>query len=111
MQKGIMVLMVVLGVLVALFLGGAGILGYAYGIDPGTMRAIGASFSPLVLYVVIGLGCLLVFWLSRPRTPQMHSRAVPSNSSASALDISKMRYAKGEITKEQYDAIKHDLGN
>lgn len=110
MQKGIMVLMVVLGVLVAMFLGGAGILGYAFGMDPGTMRAIGASFSPIALYVVIGVGCLLVFWLSRPRTPQMHARGVSSNNPASALEVSKMRYARGEITKQQYDAIKHDLG-
>lgn len=110
MQKVIMVLMVVLGVLAAMLLGGAGILGYGFGMDPGMIRAIGASFSPIFLYVVIALGCLLVFWLSRPRTRPVHAGAVPSNSSGSALDVSKMRYAKGEITKEQYDAIKHDLG-
>jgi len=27
----------------------------------------------------------------------------------SALDISKARYAKGEINKEQFDTIKRDL--
>jgi uncharacterized membrane protein len=108
MQKVVMVLVVVLGVLAALLLGGAGMMGYSFGMDSGMMRGIGATFSPVFLYVVIGLGCLLVFWLARPRT-RTHVAAVAS-SSTSALEVSKMRYAKGEITKEQYDVIKHDLG-
>jgi putative membrane protein len=29
----------------------------------------------------------------------------------SAMDILKKRYAKGEITKEQYDQMKKDLGS
>jgi putative membrane protein len=29
----------------------------------------------------------------------------------SPLDIAKSRYARGEITKEQFDALKKDLGN
>jgi len=109
MQKVVLVLMVVLGVVAALLLGGAEIMGYnGVGMDSGMMRGIGATFSPVFLYVVIGLGCLLVFWLSRPRT-HTHVAATASNST-SALEVSKMRYAKGEITKEQYDVIKHDLG-
>jgi len=108
MQKVVLVLMVVLGVVAALLLGGAGMMGYGFGMDSTMMQGIGAAFSPVFLYVVIGLGCLLVFWLSRPRA-HAHVTAAASNST-SALEVSKMRYARGEITKEQYDVIKHDLG-
>ena len=34
----------------------------------------------------------------------------PPASSQTALDILKMRYAKGEITKEQFDEMRRDLG-
>jgi len=33
-----------------------------------------------------------------------------SENKSGALDILKERYAKGEITKEQYDNMKKDLG-
>jgi len=109
MQKVVIVLMVLLGVLAAMLLGGAGMLGFGgFGMDSGMMTGIGAMIAPWFLYVVIGLGLFIVFWLSRPQT-HTHAGAAGSNS-ASALDVSKMRYARGEITKEQYDAIKHDLG-
>jgi len=32
-----------------------------------------------------------------------------NTNQVSALDILKKRYVKGEITKEQYDQMKHDI--
>lgn len=101
------VLVVVLGVVAALFVGGAGMLGFGgFGLDSGMMSGIGAMVTPTYLVVIIGLGLLLALWLSRPRNLPVAAKS----SSTSALHISKTRYAKGEITKEQYDAIQRDLG-
>lgn len=100
------VLVVVLGVFAALFVGGAGMLGFGgFGMDSGMISRISAMLTPTYLVVIIGLASLLAMWLSRPRTLPM-----AKHSSTSALHISKTRYAKGEITKEQYDAIQRDLG-
>lgn len=35
----------------------------------------------------------------------------PSSASQTPLEILKLRYAKGEITKEQFDHMKRDLEN
>ncbi len=103
MQKVGIVLVIVLGVLVALLVGGAGMMGYSgFGMDSGMMSGIGASIAPIYLTLIIGAGALIVVWLAR--TPR-HAVATAS----SALDISKARYAKGEINKEQFDTIKRNL--
>ena len=47
----------------------------------------------------------LVVWLVRNVTGHGGSRSDSQNP----LDIAKARYAKGEITKEQFDQIKKDL--
>ena len=70
--------------------------GYGYGFSP--FRAI-FWFASWAL--VIGGGALLVVYLVR--------NAKSSPASELPLDILKARYARGEITKEQFDAIKHDL--
>lgn len=109
MKKVVLVLVVLLGVLAALLLGGAEMLGYSgFGMGSGMMTGIGGMVAPIFLFGIIAFGVLLVFSLSHPRTRTIEANS--NSSSASALDVSKMRYARGEITKEQYDAIKHDLG-
>jgi putative membrane protein len=112
---------VVIVALAVLLLGGAGMMGFGgfgmmgpgimggYGMMSGYGGGYGFGYNPigsilsLVFWaLIIGGVALLVIWLVRGagRTP---------SSGESVLDILKARYAKGEITKEQFDAMKHDV--
>ena len=53
----------------------------------------------VVLYLLFGRGGLRPPWWDR----------YPHRESESALDILKKRYAKGEITREEFDQMKKDL--
>lgn len=54
-----------------------------------------------------GLITLIVWLVSRAsRRPHGEGRGPEKHD---ALEIAKLRYAKGEITKEQFDQIKRDL--
>lgn len=70
--------------------------GYGYG---------GAGLLPMVLFwvVVIAAVILLVRYLS-------HSSPHAEDRGSRALDILKERYAKGEITKKEYEEMKKDIG-
>jgi uncharacterized membrane protein len=99
------VLVIALGIVAALWLGGAGMLGYTgFGIDSVTMREIVAPIAPAYLALIIGAGMAIIFLLL-VRKPK-HAAVLTGSS---ALDISKARYAKGEINKEQFDTIKREL--
>ncbi len=121
MQNTTTVLVIVLVVvLVLILLGGVGMMGFGgFGMGPGMMNGngmmggygYGYGFNPLGMILslvswalIIGGIVLLVVWFVR------NSGKATSASSQAPLDILKARYAKGEITKEQYDAIKRDLG-
>ncbi len=107
-------------VLVVLLLGGAGMMGFGgfgmggYGGYGGMMGGYGGyGFNPLgsILSLVfwaliIGGVVLLVVWLAR----NAGRTSFGTSESESPLEILKARYAKGEVTKEQFDAIKRDLG-
>ncbi|HTP11703.1 MAG TPA: SHOCT domain-containing protein [Anaerolineae bacterium] len=56
--------------------------------------------------IIIGAGIWLISSLG-----SWNSRQTPSNlpPTESALDILKKRYARGEITKEQFDAMSHEI--
>lgn len=51
---------------------------------------------------------LVVIWLIKMIIGK-HGRDTMATSHKSALDILKERYAKGEITKEQFDMMKKDI--
>ncbi len=58
----------------------------------------------IVWLVVIGLVVWGVVTLTRRRGPESGS-----GEKRSAMDIARERYAKGEISKEEFERIKKDL--
>jgi putative membrane protein len=63
----------------------------------------------IVLVLVIGAAIWLV--MSLTRGTQVFSGAPgPRPVGETTLDVLKMRYAKGEITKEQFEEMRRDLG-
>lgn len=124
---GTIIGIVLVVVLAVLLLGGVGMMGLGgFGMGPGMMggyggmmggmmggydnqfgfgfHPIGAILSLVSWALVIGGIVWLVVWLAR--NPNVTTRA----SGESAIEILKTRYARGEINKEQFDAIRHDLG-
>lgn len=115
--------LILIVVLVVLLVGGAGMMGFGgfgmggmmggYGGMMGGYGAQGFGFNPigailsLVFWgLIIGGVVLLVVWLAH----NAGRTALGASAGEAPLDILKTRYAKGEITKEQFDAIKRDLG-
>jgi len=71
---------------------------------------------------LIGLVFMLLFWgglillaiwfvrtLFPSTTPANRSETSPGGQSSSAKEILDRRYARGEITREQYETMKRDL--
>ena len=56
------------------------------------------------ILIIIGIILLIVWLIKRV----IHS-GTEGKTGNNALDILKERYAKGEITKDQYESIKKDL--
>lgn len=84
---------------------GGGMMGYG-------MMGRGAMFFPfggwimwILIIVVIGV---VVYLITRTQKTGRVSGTVLSREET-ALDIAKKRYARGEITKDEYESIKQDL--
>ena len=78
----------------------------------GTFGWIGAILNLVIMVgVIIGI-VLLVIWFVR-RMGQTESATISSRGSAldslDPQDVLKVRYARGEITREQYQQISTDL--
>jgi len=83
--------------------------GYGYGMmGPGMMGGYGGAwFMPIIMIVFWGL----VIWgvVALARGVASPSDSGSSNQAASALEILKRRYARGEINKQEYEDRKKDL--
>ena len=102
---------IVLVVLLFGLLGGGMMMGWGW-FGPGMMGWGGFGMNPfawiamLVFWaLIIGGFVLLVVWLAREVLP---AAAVPMAPSR-ALDVLKERYARGEITREQYEEMKREI--
>ena len=76
---------------------------FPYGPTGGAMVWVGFIFM-LLFWALIILGIVaLVTWVGRQGRPQGAAQESP-------LDILKKRYAKGEISKDDYESMKKELG-
>jgi putative membrane protein len=115
---GIILIVLVL----VLLMSGAGMMGFGgYGMGPGMMGGFGMhgfgnqfgfGFNPLgwilsfVFWALIIAGIvLLVVWLAR----NVGRTTFGTPVGESPLDILRARYAKGELTKQQYEEMRRDL--
>lgn len=80
------------------------------------MMAFGAGFGLIGLFLMIvfwGGLILLAVWLVRvifPSSQIGHPTAkTPSKENESASEILAQRYARGEITREQFEIMKQDI--
>ncbi len=65
---------------------------------------------PIVMIIVLLIVVFLIFGQGRFRPPwQDRGHHEDRQSSEDALDILKKRYARGEITKEEFEQIKKDI--
>jgi putative membrane protein len=90
---------------------GWGMFGYGPGMMDGNfgfgmMNGFGGIFMILLWVVIIGLGVWLVSGFVS-RTNSQPPANLPQTEAA--IDILKKRYARGEITKEQYDEMRRTL--
>lgn len=118
-NTGLIVAIIAVAVLVIIFFGllGGGMM-MGYGLGPGRMMGLGFGYGGfgfgwiyailmgVFWLLVIGGVIALVIWLLRPGRMAETISGPPTND---ALQILRERYAKGEITKEQYDQMRQDL--
>ncbi len=104
---GAVVAIVVLVVVILLLLGGVQMTMFGWGMPH---MAGGFGFFPLgglmmlaFWLFIIGGAVLLIWWFTK------NPGAARVATNEPALDILKVRYAKGEITKEQFEEMKHNL--
>jgi putative membrane protein len=63
------------------------------------------SFGWFMWILIIALIFVLIWSNTREK-----DKYLPFDKSENAMDIIRKRYAKGEITKEQFEQMKKDLG-
>ncbi|WP_295814149.1 SHOCT domain-containing protein [uncultured Deinococcus sp.] len=76
-------------------------MGYGYGMGLGGLGWIGMVLFLALLIVGVVLLVRALGDQARPGGGTAHDRA---------LGIARERYARGELTREQFEALRHDLG-
>ncbi|RMG96243.1 MAG: hypothetical protein D6706_10495 [Chloroflexi bacterium] len=66
---------------------------------------LGILFMLVFWVVVIGLGV----WLLANLFPKISANTSPQNSPDSPVEILKRRYARGEISREEYERMRQEL--
>lgn len=104
-KKLVIFAMVIIGLLVSC--GGDGYYGGQgpWGWGPMMHYGHGGGMFMWIIFLIIA-GLLLYFIFQATKT-----RGQMPTQSESALDILKKRYAKGEISKEDFDRMKTDIGS
>ncbi len=64
------------------------------------------GFGLLIPLLVIGAIVYALGW-----RPQGQNNGFTSSSSQSALEIARERYARGELSKEEFEQLRHDLNS
>ncbi len=75
------------------------------GVGFGSWGIIDMLLNLLFTLLIIGGFILLLYWLVKQFTPG----GTQTTSTTKALEILKERYAKGEITKKEFEKMKKDL--
>ena len=113
---GVVLVVAALATGALVFFSGMGIMGYRFGfMGPGFMRGFGfetpwLSILLRLLVPVLIIGAIIWLVVALVSGSGQQRTNLPAPSSESPLDILKRRYAKGEITKEQFEQMKTDLG-
>ena len=77
----------------------------AFGLVGGILNLV------ITLGLIVGL-ILLIVWLVRSFGPGLLGKQQPNaEHNASAREILDFRFARGELTREQYQAMKQELAN
>ena len=79
---------------------GEGVMG------PGPSRPFFNPFTTLIVQIVIIVIALVIMWWML----RSHSQRNSFNKNDSPLDILNKRYAGGQVTREEYEQLKKDIG-
>ena len=102
----VLVLLLLLGGFAMMGFGGFGMMG-GYGMMRGFYSPLGLILTLIFWALVIAAVVFFVLWLVRSAGGGAVTLSHPHEA---PLDILKVRYARGEISKEQFDEMRRDLG-
>lgn len=66
-------------------------------------------FGLVLMVLAWGMLITLAFWVVSSLFPQVGRHPASTSDRLTARQILEMRYARGEITREQYELMKQDL--